>query len=79
MSEVNKGFLIALSLVIGTGMVQYGYVMASWNALQEPFEVRYGHSKADATWWSVAITTAGNLGATVSALGAGWLIKFGKW
>jgi MFS family permease len=52
--------------------------MASWNAWQKPFEARYQWTDEEALWWSVILTTASNLGATLSALSTGYFMKFGK-
>jgi MFS family permease len=52
--------------------------MASWNAWQKPFEARLEWTESQALWWSVVLTTASNLGATLSALSAGCFMKYGK-
>lgn len=78
------GYLTAYMVVITMGMFQFGYCLGGFNALQNVTLYRFGWlHKPNPTFYEknyVAILTAlTNLGAMIACLGAGPLMKYGKW
>ena len=62
------------------GMFNLGFMLASWNMFQTPFQLRYNWSQQETIQWSVAVTSASNIGLMVGALTSGFLMdKYSKW
>ena len=62
------------------GMFNLGFMLASWNMLQTPFQVRYDWSQQEMLKWSVAVTSASNIGLMIGAVTSGFLMdKHSKW
>lgn len=78
-SGVKIGFLVSFILVIGLGVVNFGYAIGVFNSLQKDFMVVFNvETEADRKFWSSMITTLCSLGLAVGSLTAGPLASIGK-
>lgn len=80
-SRVNKGFLLSLIMVVGLGVLNFGYAIGVFNSMQTSFLIVFGYAleeKSVRDFWTTAMTTVASVGMAVGALGAGPFTKYGK-
>jgi major inositol transporter-like SP family MFS transporter len=80
-SRVNKGFLLSMILVVGIGVLNFGYSIGVFNSMQTSFLIVFGYANEEKRvrdFWTTAVTTITSIGFAVGALGAGPFTKYGK-
>jgi MFS family permease len=76
---IKQGFLLSFILVVGVGVVNFGYSIGVFNSLMLDWLIVYQiDGKDNRDNWSSLITTVLSIGLAIGCLTTGPLVRFGK-
>ena len=77
--DINNCYFFGLLLTVSLGMIQFGYMIGSWNAASAAYGKKEGWDEDEQTTKVMLVQSLTTLGAAIGALCSGFIASIGRW